>query len=180
MGPTGLLHQSVATPPLICDGDILALTQLLSVKQTWMLRTVIDIQWSEVTLLHLFYAVSPKNCPPKQKSSLLWVGEKKNQGLAKVALLGWIIGMRSPCKSLDFMFTFCLFASSMLERTYCTTFPVVGQKMLWIMGHRHYGSSWPRARSIAMCMSIMMRFSFLPLWETLTSWILQNFQKVFY
>lgn len=53
--------------------------------------------------------------------------------------LAELYGSEAHRKIFDFMLTFCLIASSMPGRTYCTTFPMVGQEVLWIMGLRHMG-----------------------------------------
>lgn len=157
VGPAGLSHQSTAASPFIWDGKILALTQLLSINQTWMQKNVHEypVVWGYCPALVLC-CLSKQFTKAQMFFTLSWgwrekERRKKNKTrLAKDVLLSWIIGIRSPCKSLDFMFTFCLLASSTLGRTYCPTFRTVGLDN----GMQAYGSSWPRPK-VELCARVL-------------------------
>lgn len=110
----GLSPQSAAIFPCIWDGDILALTQLLSIKPAWMLKNVYEypMVWGCYPALALCFL--SEKIIYKSINVLYFDSGKKYHWLIMCSLAELQDDRGLEACARAFMFTFCIFAGKNL------------------------------------------------------------------
>lgn len=118
----------------------------------------------------------------ESKRSFHWFSHKTPQESATDELLGaelWRNWRSSKSSDYDFIFPFCLTASTRLGSIYWTSFHLVGQKILWTMWYRYMVPAGHRPKiwlcaSILGCGKILHHESFKTSRRSFIKWLLTN------